>query len=110
MRRNGSFAPWTNSFDLRISQEIPGFLKGNKASFSLDFLNFGNLLNKKWGHINEVAFQSAGGQARSFVDYVGLDAQGRYTYAVRPQVESLDIRQAKGESQWAIQATVKYEF
>ena len=110
VRRNGSFAPWTNSFDLRISQEIPGFLKGNKASFSLDFLNFGNLLNKKWGHINEVAFQSAGGQARSFVDYVGLDAQGRYTYAVRPQVESLDIRQAKGESQWAIQATVRYEF
>ena len=110
VRRNGSFAPWTNSFDLRISQEIPGLWKGNKGSFSLDFLNFGNLLNKKWGHINEVAFQSAGGQARSFVDYVGLDAQGRYTYAVRPQVESLDIRQAKGESQWAIQATVKYEF
>lgn len=109
-RRNGSFAPWTNSVDLRISQEIPGLWKGNKGSFSLDFLNFGNLLNKKWGHINEVAFQSAGGQARSFVDYVGLDAQGRYTYAVRPQVESVDIRQAKGESQWAIQATVKYEF
>jgi len=110
VRRNGSFAPWTNSFDLRISQEIPGLWKGNKGSFSLDFLNFGNLLNKKWGHINEVAFQSAGGQARSFVDYVGLDAQGRYTYAVRPQVESVDIRQAKGESQWAVQATVKYEF
>jgi hypothetical protein len=110
VRRNGSFAPWTNSIDLRISQEIPGFFSRNKASFSLDFLNFGNLLNKKWGRINEVGFQSAGGQARSFVDYVGLDAQGRYIYAMRPQVENLDVRQAKGESQWAIQATVKYEF
>jgi outer membrane receptor for ferrienterochelin and colicin len=109
-RRNGSFAPWTNSFDLRISQEIPGLFQGNKASFSLDFLNFGNLLNKKWGRINEVAFQSAGGQARSFVDYAGLDADGRYRYVVRPEVENLETRQAKGESQWAIQATVKYEF
>jgi len=107
--RNADFAPWTNSFDLRISQEIPGLFKRNKASFSLDFLNFGNLLNKKWGHINEVAFQSAGGQARSFVDYVGMQG-GKYVYAVRPQVENYDIRQVKGESQWAIQATVKYEF
>jgi hypothetical protein len=109
-RRNGSFAPWTNSFDLRISQEIPGLFNGNKASFSLDILNFGNLLNKKWGRINEVGFQSNGGQARSFVDYVGLDASGRYIYAVRPEVEKLDVRQVKGESQWAVQATVKYEF
>jgi outer membrane receptor protein involved in Fe transport len=108
--RNNDFAPWTNSFDVRFSQEIPGFFTRNKASFTLDILNFGNLLNKKWGHINEVGFQSAGGQARSFVDYVGLDAQGHYIYAVRPQVENLDTRQVKGESQWAMQVTVKYEF
>lgn len=107
--RNSDFAPWTNSFDLRISQEIPGMFKRNKAFFSLDFINFGNLLNKKWGHINEVAFQSAGGQARSFVDYAGMQ-NGKYVYAVRPQVEDYVIRQNKGESQWAIQATVKYEF
>lgn len=110
VQRNASFAPWTNNVDLRISQEIPGFFKGNRGIFSLDVLNFGNLLNKKWGRINEVGFQANGGQARSFVDYVGLDAAGRYIYAVRPQVESLDVRQQKGESQWAVQATVKYEF
>jgi hypothetical protein len=108
--RNSDFSNWTNSFDLRFSQEIPGLFARNKASFTVDIFNVGNLLNKKWGHINEVAFQSAGGQARSFVDFVGLDGQGRYVYAVRPQVENLDIRQAKGESQWAVQATVKYEF
>jgi hypothetical protein len=89
---------------------VPGLWAGHKGTVSLDFLNFGNLLNKKWGHINEVAFQAAGAQARSFVDYVGLDAQGRYVYAVRPNVEDLVIRQTKGESQWAIQASVKYEF
>jgi hypothetical protein len=107
--RNEAFAPWTNSFDMRISQEVPGFMSGHKGTFTLDFLNVGNLLNKKWGRIPEVGFQSAGGQARSFVDYGGLDANGHYVYIVR-NVESVNIRQAKGESQWAIQATVKYEF
>lgn len=108
--RSSDFAPWTNSFDLRLSQEVPGIFKGNKGFFSLDFFNFGNLLNKKWGRISEIPFQSNGGQARSFVDYAGLDASGKYIYIVRPAVENLDTRQAKGESQWAIQATVKYEF
>lgn len=108
--RNSDFSPWTNSFDVKITQELPGFAKSHKASFALDILNFGNLLNKKWGRIEEVGFQSAGAQARSFVDYAGLDAQGRYVYAVRNNVEDLNVRQAKGESQWAIQATFKYEF
>jgi hypothetical protein len=110
VERNSDFSPWTNSFDVKVTQEIPGFSAKHKASFSLDILNFGNLLNKKWGRIEEVGFQSAGAQARSFVDFAGLDAQGRYTYAVRNNVEDLNVRQSKGESQWAIQATVKYEF
>jgi hypothetical protein len=108
--RNTDFAPWTNSFDLRLSQEIPGLFKGNKGTVAIDILNFGNLLNKKWGHINEVGFQSSGGLARSFVDYGGLDAAGHYVYIVRPAVESIDPRQAKGESQWSMQVSVKYEF
>jgi hypothetical protein len=112
--RNSDFSTWTNSFDTRISQEIPSFFSGHKATFTFDIFNVGNLLNKKWGRINEVLFQSGSGlggaQARSFVDYVGLDAQGRYIYKVRDKVEDLEVRQTKGESQWAIQATVKYEF
>jgi hypothetical protein len=107
--RNTDFAPWTNSFDLRIAQEVPGLFAGNKGTLSFDIFNVGNLLNKKWGRINEVGFQTNGGIARSFVDYQGLDASGKYIYRVR-DVETVDIRQVKGESQWAIQATVKYEF
>ena len=109
-KRNGSFSPWTNSFDMRISQEVPGFFKGNKGVFTMDFFNVGNMINRKWGRINEMAFRSAGGQTRSFVDFAGLDAQGRYIYQVRDKVEDYTVRQQKGESQWALQATVKYEF
>ena len=111
VKRNSDFAPWTNSIDMRVSQEVPGFAAGHKALFSLDFFNVGNMINKKWGRINEVGFQSNGGNARSFVDFAGLDpVSGKYIYQMRPSLETVDIRQAKGESQWAVQATLKYEF
>jgi len=110
VRRNSAFAPWTNNFDLRISQELPGFIGDNKFTITLDVLNVGNLINKKWGQIDEIFFQSQGGLARSFVNYQGLDASGRYIYGVNGQVEDFNTRNARGESAWAAQVTVKYEF
>ena len=110
VKRNGSFSPFINTVDMRISQELPGITAKHKSSLSIDFLNIGNLINKRWGRTNETLFQSAGGAARSFVNYKGLDASGKYIYAVMPAVESLETRQAKGESQWAVQVTLKYEF
>ena len=111
VKRNGSFSPFVNSFDLRLSQEVPGFTRRHKGVFTVDFLNVGNLLNKRWGRIDEVGFQSAGGQARSFVNYKGIDpATGKYIYSTMPAVEDLTTRQARGESQWAVQVTVRYEF
>jgi hypothetical protein len=103
--RNDNFAPWVNNYDLRISQELPGFTKQHKASVTLDILNFGNFLNKRWGRIDEIGFPSN----RSFVNFNGLDAQGRYIYSVG-SLEDLTTRQAAGESQWAMQLTLRYEF
>jgi len=103
--RNDNYAPWVNTFDVRVAQDLPGFMKGHKASLSLDILNFGNLLNKKWGRIDEINFPSA----RSFVNYNGLDAQGRYIYSMGT-VEDLRTLQDKGESQWALQLTLRYSF
>ena len=86
-----------------------GLTAKHKGVFSFDILNVGNLLNKKWGRIDEVAFQGGGGSARSFVNYNGLDANGKYIYSV-VDVEDNVTRQAKGESQWALQVTLRYEF
>jgi hypothetical protein len=105
--RNDSYAPWVNSVDLRLTQEVPGFKTGHKGVFVLDFMNFGNLLNKKWGRINEVAF--SGGTSRSFVDYAGMQ-DGKYVYQMRDVPEDYIVKQEKLESQWAIQATMRYEF
>jgi len=103
--RNNNYAPWVNNFDVRVAQELPGFMAGHKASIVFDIFNFGNLLNKKWGRIDEIAFPSN----RSFVNYNGRDAQGRYIYSLG-QLEDLTTRQEKGESQWAVQITLRYEF
>jgi Carboxypeptidase regulatory-like domain len=103
--RNNSFNPWVNNFDVRFSQELPGFASSHKATVTLDFLNFGNLLNKRWGRIDEIGFPSN----RSFVNYSGLDANGKYIYSLG-STEDFVTRQTAGESQWAVQLTLKYSF
>jgi Carboxypeptidase regulatory-like domain len=109
-KRNTAYSPMINSFDVRLAQEIPGFAKDHKMTFSFNILNFGNLLNNRWGRTDEISFQSNGGPARSFVNYAGLDAQGRYIYALSGTVEDLVTRQERGESQWAMQISLKYDF
>ncbi len=107
-RRNDTFAPWTNSIDLRVSQEVPGLFKGNKGVFVLDIANFGNMLNKRWGRINEVGFATAGGTSRGFVDYAGMQ-DGKYVYEVN-DLENFQAKNDRQESQWVVQATLRYEF
>lgn len=110
--RNGSFAKFTNSFDLRLSQEVPSFFTGHKGVVSLDILNFGNMLNKRWGRIDEIGFPSA----RKFVNYNGTTADGKMVYnlgnptATTPIPDDFVTRQTRGESQWAVQVTARYEF
>ncbi|MDE2368669.1 MAG: TonB-dependent receptor [Burkholderiales bacterium] len=108
--RASTFAPWVNNFDVRLSQEVPGFTSQHRGVISLDILNVGNLLNKRWGQINEVPFSSSGGMRRSFVNYGGIDSSGRYVYNVNDSVADYTLRQVKGESQWAMQLTLRYEF
>lgn len=48
--RNGALRPWVHRIDLRITQDVVITKDSkNKLQFSLDFLNFGNLLNSDWG-------------------------------------------------------------
>ena len=109
-KRNASFSPWSNSLDMRLSQQFPGFDKGHKATFTLDLLNVGNMLNKRWGRIDEIAFNAVGGERRTLVNFVGLDAQGKYIYSVKAAADDFVTRQQRGESQWSMQATINYQF
>jgi hypothetical protein len=104
--RNSARGPWVNQFDLHVSQEFPGFMEGHKAEIVLDVLNVGNLLNKDWGRVEEVAFPGM----RGVVEYGGVDpATGKYVYRFNSP-DSLTIYDDKGISRWAAQISVRYKF
>ena len=108
--RNSAFSDTVHTFDLRLSQELDGFSPKHKSTFTFDIFNVGNLLNKEWGRTNEALFQSGGNNRRSFVNFAGIDpATGKYIYAIGT-MEDQAIKQGILESQWAVQATFKYEF
>lgn len=104
--RNSSRNPWVNNFDVRISQELPGFFKGHKSEIWLDIMNVGNLLNKDWGHI---AYQSPYSDMRA-VEFVGVDkATGKYVYNFD---ESKVYKRflTDPESRWSLQVGFRYKF
>lgn len=102
--RNSSTAPRVNVIDFRMSQDVPAFNAQHRASLTFDIFNLGNLLNNKWGRTTQSNFE-----AREYVSYAGLTADGRYIYAVGTP-ESLVLQQTKNESQWALRVTAKYQF
>lgn len=107
--RNNDFGKFANQVDMRLSQEVPGFRPGHKGVFTFDILNFGNLLNKKWGRIDEMTFNDgSGGFSRRWVNYAGIQ-DGKPVYSVNDPFE-FATKNNRGESAWALQVTVKYEF
>jgi hypothetical protein len=112
---NGFRAGWVNTFDIRITQELPGFMKGHKSKIWFDIQNVGNLINKDWGHVLDYGF--SGNQA--VASLVGIH-QGQYVYGYRSgtefgQAAALVVptdadQQTNGVSQWSLQVGLKYEF
>jgi outer membrane receptor for ferrienterochelin and colicin len=116
-RHAGSYAPandfradWVNTFDLRFSQELPGFFKGHKSEIWVDIQNVGNLLNKDWGHIMDYGFF-----ANSRVATLQGIYDGKYVYNYRgadaPAAANNDADGVNtGVSQWSLQVGLKYNF
>ena len=117
--RNDAISPWVNQFDLRISQELPGFMAGHKSEIWVDVLNVGNLLNKDWGQIEEVGFPFG----RGVVEYGGICGNGpaasqpaacvgntgKYVYRFNTP-DALRIYDDRGISRWSVQVGFRYKF
>ncbi|MFL9582445.1 TonB-dependent receptor [Stenotrophomonas sp. AB1(2024)] len=113
----GSHAPanqfrtgWINTFDLRISQELPGFMKGHKSEIWLDVQNIGNMINKDWGNIYDYGFF-----ADARVATLQGIKDGKYVYNFRgadePAVANNDADGFDvGVSQWSVQLGFRYQF
>jgi hypothetical protein len=111
--RNASRGDWVHQFDVRISQEIP-FFGDTNGELYLDILNFGNLLNEDWGHIDEAAFpytigvaRMAGVQSGGYVYDVSSFVNETTGAVTTPRLLRKDIA---GESRWAVQVGFRFEF
>jgi outer membrane receptor for ferrienterochelin and colicin len=113
--RNTENSPNVNQFDLRITQDLPGFFGDNRAQVFVDIQNIGNLINKDWGQIDEIGFPYNQQIAR----FAGVDASGRVVYDVANYVNEANgaesfprpgRRDGVAESRWAIQVGFRYEF
>jgi len=105
---NGDQSPFTHSFDLRFTQQLPGFYKDHKSEIWIDIQNVGNLINKDWGQIEEIAFPYGQG----ILSYAGIDtASGRYRYNFsEANVRDVILRDNRGESRWSAQIGFRYRF
>jgi hypothetical protein len=101
MERYGAIAPWRGRWDVKLVQ---GYKVGddNSVEFSLDFLNFGNLLNSHWGLVQQPsALQPIG---------VTVDSTGNPTYSFSPnQVETFS-NDASLISRWQVMGGLRYNF
>jgi len=73
--RNEFYSDWWTKVDLRIQQELPGFMNGHKVKAFFVIDNLTNFLNDDWGVLYEATFP----QTAAVVD-AAVNAQGQYVF------------------------------
>ncbi|TAM26017.1 MAG: Oar protein [Rhodanobacter sp.] len=113
--RNATHLPWTNELDMSFVQEVPGIFKGNKGELRLDIYNFLNLLNKDWGSVPYVQYQT-----RNLAGYNGV-VDGKYVYTLPTdkagnyQPTQIGVYESgqnptRVVSRWSAMVTLRYKF
>jgi hypothetical protein len=78
--RNGGLLPYLHRFDLSIIQDIFVKIGGERNAFQIrfDILNFGNMINDKWG-------VSQRATAPALLNFVSYNSSGEPTYRLSTQ-------------------------
>ena len=98
--------PWQTTLDLRIAQEIPGFMEGHKGELFLSVRNLLNLIDDTKGQKKRSQYGT-----KILADF-DLDDQGRYVYSTPYggfDAANADTVDAK-YSAWGIKIGVRYTF
>lgn len=101
--RNHNYSDWWTKFDLRITQELPGFVQGHKAKAFFVIDNLTNLLNDDWGVMYEAGFP----QTVSVVNAT-VNANGQYVYNAFTDNASQNV--VDNPSYWSMKVGVEYRF
>ena len=101
VERYAAIAPWRGRWDIKWLQDYKLNDK-NKIQFSMDILNFGNLLNSNWGLVQQPnAVQPVG---------VSVDGAGTPTYSFTGENQSTFVYDTSLASRWQMQVGLRYIF
>ncbi|WP_456377194.1 TonB-dependent receptor [Lutibacter sp.] len=99
--RYGALAPWRGKWDVKVIQELK-LSDTNSIQFTVDILNFGNLLNSDWGLVQQPdAVQPIG---------VSVDGSGTPTYTFSPDLRKTFVYNSTLLSRWQAQFGIRYSF
>jgi hypothetical protein len=101
--RNGTNGDWWTKVDVRISQELPAFAEGHRASAFFVIENLGNLLNDDWGVLKQGNFVSESVVGASIND------DGQYVYEEFFGADQRDSY-STAASLWEVRVGVSYRF
>jgi hypothetical protein len=105
---NGGLRPWFSTWDVRLLQDY-NFEAGGKTNtiqFSVDILNFGNLLSSKWG-VRQI--NTSGAEAERPIA-VSVDANNVPTYTFDTALSNTFADDLGLNSRWQIQFGLRYIF
>lgn len=109
VQRNGALLPWYDRLDFKLLQDVFTNIgdRRNTLQFSLDILNFANMLNKDWGILKQTTI-------RNPLVPAGPNAAGQPTYRmsqVNRQLPTTPFTTVNSfASTWSLQLGFRYIF
>ena len=109
VQRGACRNPWAQFLNLRGTWQSPDIVKDQRFELQLDIFNVLNLVNKKWGLLDQVAgFENA---PSSFLQASGYDvAKGRPIYRFAAPASVVNTVYSPTSSRWRIQLGARYHF
>jgi hypothetical protein len=103
--RNSERSPWNQTLDIKITQDIPlPYTQRVKLQAFLNIINFANLIDKKWGLLEEVPFAFRRAVAGATYNATGNGGQGAWVYTYTPTtLNAVPITTTENVSRWQVQ-------
>ena len=105
--RNSETSPWTETFDLKITQVIPIY-RSVQTELYANILNVGNMLNHKWGLVSEVPFSYK--RAVAGTTYDAVNQQYVYTFTPTTLNPVPTVADSTPASRWQLQVGMRIRF
>lgn len=104
-QRNGAMTPWYGQMDLRFMQDFNFDVKGKKNTFqfSIDVLNFGNMISSNWG-VRQFATTT------NPITVTGVDNNGTPWMQFNRNLKDSYTDDVSVNSKWQLQIGLRYIF